>query len=185
MWDLATAKARLNITTTTQDAEVQMILDAALAYAEGICDRQFLYAAQQARFYYVQGSTLQVRRYPIDQVMNISLDVDHKVHRTAGRFEFPGWLHSQEVTIDFTGGYKVLPADLELALWMVFDSLWADHSGGAGGGLTAGAVESVTLSQVGTVRFATGASAQVDASAMGGIPPKAVSILDRYRRVST
>jgi hypothetical protein len=64
-WDLATAKARLGLTDTTQDPAVQSALDVALAIVETYCDRRFLKQDDTEEFMLPCGPSLLVRRYPL------------------------------------------------------------------------------------------------------------------------
>lgn len=194
MWDLVTAKSRLGITDNLQDALLQTTLDTALKIAESYCDRQFMYATQRATFYHVHGDSLQLRRFPIEQIISLtaknvqgggSMDTPkYKAHHIAGLILFHAGQILEEVQIDYSGGYRILPEDVELALWMIFDQVWAmNQSGGGGGGLAAGAVESVTLQDVGTVRFATGAAASSGSGSSnrsGALPQMAAFLLDPY-----
>ncbi len=87
----------------------------------------------------------------------------------------------------YTGGYDPLPADLEAALWMTFDSLWASTPGW---GVPAGQQGSAPIKAFGidgmridydtqsTARFGTKAEAR------GILPATAVGILDFYRAES-
>jgi hypothetical protein len=185
MWDLATAKIRLGIVPgdTTQDTAIQTALNTSLELAEKYCDRFFLYAAQRARFYYTRAESYSLTRYPIDQVTSISTSAAHKVHHVAGMIEFPGYVFDEELTIEYTGGYKVLPNDLELALWMLFDKVWSNISG-TGGGAPVGGIRSFRVGDI-SLGFDTGAAASSASSqgAFGGlIDPIAAGILNLYRR---
>jgi hypothetical protein len=96
---------------------------------------------------------------------------------------------ARKTLITYTAGYQVLPADLEMALWQVFDTVWASMQPGGGGSSVSGgqAIKSVTLADVGTIHFDVGSSgnAQSSSAGWGFIPVLAQSILDRYRRGST
>ena len=186
MFDLATAKTRLSITGNADDVALQGSLDTALALAEKYCDRFFMYASQRAKFYHVHGSSLQLRRFPVDQVIAFTPAGDqHKVHHVTGVIEFHRPSVIEEVVIDYSGGYKVLPPDLELALWQLFDSVWNSMSNAGQAAVAgAGAVQSIT-SEGQTVRFATGSQAQggsvFDVMAGPDVPFSVLSILDMYR----
>jgi len=184
-FDLAGAKLRLNITDTTQDVEIQAALDAALSIAEAYCDRKFAYAAEEAHYYHVSAGYLFVPRYPIEQVVSVNRDsgqnnVKYKVNKSAGFLDLHGRYSDEELSVTYAGGYKTLPDDLIVALWGIFDGVWSSMSGSGGGG-TAGAIESVSLTGVGTVRFGSGATPSAG-GASGAVPAMAAAILAPYRR---
>ena len=183
-FDLAGAKLRLNITDTTQDVEIQAALDAALSIAEAYCDRKFAYAAEEAHYYHVSAGYLFVPRYPIEQVVSVNRDsgqnnVKYKVNKSAGFLDLHGRYSDEELSVTYAGGYVTLPEDLILALWGIFDGVWSASQGNTGP--AAGAIESVSLTGVGTVRMATGGSTSTGGSS-GAIPAMAAAILSLYRR---
>ena len=196
-YDLATAKARLNIVGATQDAALQACLDTALAVAEKYCDRHFMYAAEMASFYYPYQTGLQLTRFPIEQVIGVqgsngNTYANYKVFKSTGQVLFAGTVGSDEIDVTYAGGYKTLPADLEMALFTVFENLWyaTPGWGAPAGGVvsTAGAaIKSVAIPDVGTIQFDTGgaASAASTAGSFGGglIPASAASLLDLYKLI--
>ena len=183
-FDLAGAKLRLNITGTAQDAEVQASLDASLAIAEAYCNRKFAYAAEEAHFYHVEAGYLFVPRYPIEQVVSVVRDngqsnIKYKVNKSAGFLDLHGRYSDEELSVTYAGGYKTLPDDLIVALYSIFDGIWAASQGSTGPSV--GAIESVSLTGVGTVRMSTGGSASTG-GASGAVPAMASAILSAYRR---
>ena len=192
-YELATAKTMLNIppADTTRDAVITMALNAALALVERYCDRKFFLATEGAELLRVRGDRAQVHRYPIVQVLGMSYNGDYDVANDAGIIVFRRLVQEDRITIDYVGGYAVLPADLEAALWALFNVYWGEIGGGTGGatGLAAGSVESVTLQGVGTVRFATGGQAQADASTGTGLEgilgPLHAATLRLFRRLDS
>ena len=195
MFDLTTAKTRLNIAVATRDAEVQGMLDAALAIAEKYCNRGFLYKAERVHFYDTTANSLPLPRYPVEQVTKVSVGGKYHVHKQTGLIAF----HDRnlyggcagggtDVTVEYAGGYRTLPADLELALWEIFDNLWSRHNASASGAVaaaTSGVVQSIT-SDGATIRYDTsGGAAASTPNALNletGVPFSAQSILDLYRR---
>jgi hypothetical protein len=163
-YTLAEAKIRLGIdpADTSQDADIEIAMNTALAMVEQYLNRQFLYAQEELEVIHSHGGSIQVSRYPIDTVSRMSPMIRHQVHNEVGLIVFHRPTITDRVELEYTGGYKVLPADLEYGLWLAFDAIWADMSAPAGsGGGSAGAagdVESVSLTGVGTVRFSSGAS---------------------------
>lgn len=87
----------------------------------------------------------------------------------------------------YTGGYDPLPADLEAALWMTFDQLWATTPGW---GIPAGQQGSAPIKSFGIdgmrIDYDTQGQARVGtkAEARGILPATAVGILDFYRAES-
>ena len=183
MFDLATAKTRLNIVGFTQDVEIQAILDASLAVAEAYCKRRFNYAEETESIYHDSKGYLFLERYPIDVVETVTAEnhtnVKYKTNSPAGYLDLHGRYTFEEVNVKYKGGYSVLPDDLVIALWGIFDGIWAASQGSSGP--TAGAIESVSLTGVGTVRMSTGAST-VSSGSSGAIPAMATAILSNYKR---
>ena len=76
----------------------------------------------------------------------------------------------------------MLPADLELALWMIFDQVWATLPGGGAGTSAAGqGIESITIPDVGTIRFGSGGASGAAGGASGVLPLSSTTILNLYR----
>ena len=155
MFDLATAKTRLNITDTTQDVQLQAALDAALAIAEGYCDRYFMHApAQVEKRTHVAGSSVSLMRYPLDAEPTLSGDSpNYKFHTDwdNGVIHFDGNYVDHKLTINYSGGYVTLPADLEYAFWGIFNGVWSNMNDVASAGV--GGVGQVGITGVGYIRF--------------------------------
>ena len=185
MFDLATAKTRLGITGTTQDAQLQVALNTSIALAERYCDRKFLYAAETVKFYHFSGAFMFIPRYPIEQIISSTgLPSETKVNNRLGMIEFHGHQSFEDASVTYAGGYKVLPDDLELALWGVFNGVWPSINGGSS--VAAGAIDSITIPDVGTIRYNnSGSSASSSASAgNANVLGAFASVLDTYRRVT-
>ena len=196
-WDLATGKTKVGITDGSADAAITASMNAALKIAERYCDRSFMYAHETARFYDITADHIQLRRYPLEQVMNVNkglsggLPYSH-VHYAAGRIMFHGSKFIDQASVEYAGGYRVLPEDLELALWSIFGNVW-NQSYNAGGGsvlptVTVGEVKRKTVTGVGSIEYTTSADAAGAASGGGGasgglIPDTALFVLDSYRRL--
>ncbi len=198
-FDLATANTRLGLTAGPQDALVTSALNAALAAAENYCDRRFLYKRDTVAFYDARSNKLLLDRYPIVSVNTIAnkgsgslIDAStYHIHDWAGMVIFHGTPFFHELDIDYTGGYQTLPADLELALWIIFDAMWplysANSGGGGGAGGVSGAISSISVPDVGTLRFDTGSSGSGTgggAGAVGLIASSAINLLEPYRRIA-
>ena len=190
MFDLASAKTRLGIVGTAQDAAVTASLNAALAIAEQYCDRRFLYKRDTVAFYDARQRALILSRYPIDTVNSITskqtgaaiASDSYHIHHWNGMVYFHGQPFFDEIQIDYTGGYATLPADLELALWILFDALWPSFSGG-GGASGGGAIKAIR-SNGASIEYDTsgGGVAGITSSGATGLPVGAMAILNPYRR---
>lgn len=193
MFDLATAKTRLNITGTAQDTQILAALNAALAIAENYCDRRFLYKRDTIAFYDVDAHALILSRYPIDtvnfitskQTGNAIAPDTYHIHKWNGMIYFHGAPFFDEIQIDYTGGYLTLPADLELALWLAFDAVWPTLSGQGAAAVGGGAVKAIR-SNGASIEYDTsgGGGAGLASSGNGGLPIGAIGILDLYRRTT-
>ena len=185
------AKTRKGIlpADATKDAILQVALDTALALAETYCNRRFMYASETATFHYPYSQSLQLNRYPLEQVVGIvpvgqvAIGGDqYQVILGAGQIKSLGWLSAKQIDVTYAGGYKVLPADLELALWMIFDQVWATLPGGGAGTSAAGqGIESITIPDVGTIRFGSGGASGAAGGASGVLPLSSTTILNLYR----
>lgn len=176
-FDLPAARARIGLVAgdTTRDAELTLAMNVALARAERFCNRNFTRRREVREFLHFTGDTAQLHRYPLQAVHSIETDgvvavpTGYHIHNDGGRILFDAWQRCHRLVIDYTGGYNQLPADLELALWLLFDGTLASLNPSAGAAAAAGRViesETHTVPDVGshTVRYATGSAA---ASGMG------------------
>lgn len=193
MFDIVTAKARLNITDATQDVAVQAMLDAALSLAERYCNRSFLYKAERVRFYDSHFGSLPLPRYPIESVTKFTgAGNNYHVHKSTGTItlhrDASWWSSGHEVVVEYTGGYKVLPPDLVLALWEIFDNLWGRHTASptaAAAATTGGAIKSISSDGARVEFDVSGGAVAATPNALNydsGMPYSAQSILDLYRR---
>ena len=186
MFDLATAKTRLNIVGTTQDVQLQAALAAALAIAEGYCDRYFMHVSGQTEVRtHVSGSSVSLMRYPLDGVPSISGDSNtYKFHADLdnGVIHFDGRYVDHKLTIFYSGGYVTLPADLEYALWGIFDGVWSNMNNA--GSVSAGGVDKISLVGVGSISYDTGSGAS-SGSAGNPVSGYVEAILVNYKRYKT
>lgn len=204
-WDLTTAKARLGITDDAQDAQITTALAVSLGLAEKYCDRRFPQKAETARFFADSWPTLLVRRYPILSVQEVrtpdgnvvdpaNYGVEYELGMVRlggyGRASWPAgtsWARGA-VEVDFTGGFDPLPEDLEAALWLVFDNVWATTPGmglPAGSTTNAGVVRSFSIDgmSLGYETSNTGGTGGGGAAPdeWGLIPATATALLRWYR----
>jgi hypothetical protein len=202
-FNLATAKDRLGIPAddTSRDAQITGALNVSLAMAEKYCDRRFAFVREVARFPLNNWPQLLVRRYPIVRVYALRLppngqeaDVSelqvHHEHGIVYMCGCGGYRTTDAVELDYEGGFKVLPADLEFALWLVFDQVWSTTPGmGLPAGSTSadGAVRSFSIDGMSIgydTSAAQGNAGGGGASAWGAIPAWAIAVLDLYRAES-
>jgi len=197
---LTEAKVRLGIlpANTAQDATITAVAGAALAIAEAYCRRKFALKAEVETFHHFRGRTLPLARYPIRSVTTVvsstGASLQHEDARGLGHIEFAGMVYAERLTVNYTGGFDPAapPADLWLALWTIFDYLWAQTpgggvaAGGGGGGVSAGGMKSFSIPGVISINYDestkgnTSGGAHISSGAT--MPPLAMSILDLYRR---
>jgi hypothetical protein len=190
-FDLLAARNRLGIVGGNQDAEIILALDTAIAIVERYLDRKLQYTQEIAKFYNVSTQSLKIDRWPIYSVVSIKGAggvelTGYKVHHTNGLIEFASSVSAAELQVEYVAGFPTYPPELLLALWGVFDAAWPLVTNtGATATVAAGTIESVSIPDVGTVKFATGAAAAVASSGAGGfgslIPAQYTALLDRFR----
>lgn len=189
-WDIVTARSRAGLVVgdTSQDAILTASMSATLGLIEDYCDRFFLHQRETVRFNHTGTSQIQLKRYPLDTIHSITPTHRHKVDNAGGWIEFHQYVFEEELTIDFEGGYVTLPAQLELAFWGVFDSVYTAQTSSGGGGGVSGGVKKLAITGVGSIDYDTGSSASSSSGGSGAwggaIPPMAMAILNLYRRES-
>jgi len=200
MYDLAAAKLRLGITDAAQDEAIEQCLATGLALAERYCDRRFAFKRETVNFPGSHWPVLMVRRYPLARVYSMTVQggtdyavdlsqllVHHEFGMVRGRGA--GCSAGASIALDYEGGYKVLPPDLEFALWAIFDALWASTPGwglpagsssDGSGAVRSFAIDGMSISYDTSDEHSSGAAGG-DASAWGVIPSRAVAVLNLYR----
>ena len=190
-FDLETAKNRLNITDASKDDEIKLAIDTSLAVAENYCDRKFLFSTEEEDFIFKTNESFALVRYPIDKINSTEnesgqpiTDNFYEIDADAGLVRFEKGYPNQSFKVNYDGGYKVLPLDLELAFWSIFDKIWAMTQSSTGGGVVVGGIESVAITGVGSVKYSSGSSGD---DAIGSdnslISSMAYSVLKKYVRV--
>ena len=197
MITLADAKARLGITGAAQDAVITSLIDAAFLVAEAYCRRRFLLRTETETYKNFRGRALPLTRYPVVSVVSVTDNgsalgaSDWDVIRGIGIIEFGHYINARTVTVQYQGGYDPtnFPADLALALWGIFDGLWAITPGAGvaagSGAAVSGGMKSFSIPGVISVNYdasGSASSANTGAGAGAAIPPLAMSILNLYRR---
>lgn len=172
---------------TSHDDYINAAINITTSLVESYLDRRLAYDTDKELFTDVQGHTLSLRRYPIEDILTSEKDF-HVIDKEKGLVHFNGIAVKGAIEIEYTGGYGDLyrmPEDLLLAMVNVFDSVYAriSEGGGGGGGVAAGEISRVTLADLGTVTYTTGADADSGGSGIADSPLGAsVFILDLYRR---
>lgn len=192
MFDQATAVSRLDLQDPAKVALVPLVIDSALAIAETYCDRSFMEQDTVETVVPVYGNTIKVRRFPIESVNTISsihggTVADYHVDKRAGVVYLDGRGFWHEATISYKGGFSILPPDLEIALWLIFDAVWSatPGAGKAFGATTSsgtGAIKSVSTPDAGSITYFDPTTSAAS-SAGAFLPADAVALLDPYRRL--
>jgi hypothetical protein len=187
-YDIETARVRIGLEPTdiSKDAELTAAMEASLGFAEKYCDRFFMFKEDTAEFIHFTDSDVQLHRYPVTSVTSIDSNgspvvVDYHIEKNTGRLVFDSRICSHTLLVAYSGGYSVLPSDLELALWRLFDSNWsvisATTSTAAVGG---GAIKAISSSGA-RVEFDTSSGNSSGMGGSGGLSdPFTISILDLY-----
>lgn len=189
-YDLETARVRIGLAAddTSQDVIITSAMTAALSFAEKYCDRKFMRRLESEEFIHFNQCKVQLIRYPVESIGLVDADeaalTGWHIDKTDGRLVFDGRVNAHILTVDYMGGYAELPADLEMALWRLFDIAWSEIKGGSA---ATGTGQVKAISSAGAkIEFAVSGSAGSGGS-LGG--PNSVgsafasSILDFYKRV--
>jgi len=177
----------LDSADTSRDDEINAAKDSAWALMGNYCDRIFPLATDiEEKFTHKVGMGLSLKQFPIVSITSIIDNLNNNItayHEDALSgiiyLDFFGVFHF--VTVLFSGGYdeNLLPADLLQAFLAVFDQEFELGEGGAVS--SSGDISSVTVPDVGTVRYNT-ALAESGAAAGSYLPDRAKGILGNYLR---
>lgn len=195
-WDLDTAKQYLGIIDDSLDALVQKTMDEVMASVELVLQRELLFAADTFEaFDTPRNGKVLLPRFPIKQVTSVdggNPPMDIVLNNLIG------WVYSYEFrlrthfTIDYEGGYEILPVDLERVMYEALMSAWKSVDQETGGpkaeelASTGGEVSQVTLNDFMSVKFDTGSGSseaedQYEAETMWGALYPWRSVLQMYR----
>lgn len=187
MYDIETARIRIGLepTDTSKDAQLNVAMSASLNFAENYCDRKFMKQAESERFVHFSYCGVQLKRFPVESVEMVSADgnsfSDFHIDMPVGRITLDSRISAHILTVDYVGGYEVLPADLEMALWRLFDSAYANINN-TGGSLGNGQVKAISSAGA-KIEFNVSGSSDAGGSGTGGIGDGFTSsILDFYKR---
>lgn len=213
--DVARLRIGLAAGDASQDAALEVAMDTALAIAEGYCDRKFMLADDVEDYRGPATPLVLVRRYPLVALTSVQelppavpvpepvpstwrMDQRRGIVYTAGVAPFPitpvgsvplpsGWPPGG-FTLLYRGGYApdALPRDLEAALWMTFDNVWATTPGwGAAAGVSSTqgvrqfSIDGMSITY--DVENAASSAGAAQASAWGLLPATAIGILSFHR----
>jgi len=194
---IETLRVRLGlaIDDLSRDDEINIAAPTAMALMELYCDRKFVMMDRVEQFTHEVGNSIPLIAYPVNRIVYVErVNVDgtqgepvtlkYHVDKNNGVMMFDAHFAFHKLEVAYNGGYDpdLFPVDLTLAFLQIFDIQISTGSGGVT--LQAGAIESVTVQDVGTVRFSKGdASAPSSGGGLGGlIPFTASAILDLYKR---
>jgi len=177
----------LDAADASKDDTIEQASETALALMGNYCDRRFPQVVDVLEFFtHITGLTIPLIRYPLVSITSI---VDNNgtnisaYHIAAQRgiinLDVRGTFH--ELIVTYTGGYAEgeYPADLLSAFYSTFDQEFAAVGGSSGAGSV---IQSVTVQDVGTVRFDTGSSSGSNDGGSVFLPASAVAILSDYKR---
>lgn len=165
-WDLATAKQYLGIAPAdeSQDAAITVVMAFTLASIEKALARKLLELRERITLYDVVLPRVFLPRYPVTEVHTVDgvvPDSEWVVNPSSGYVQVTSDGYYKTLSVDYTGGFDPLPADLERAMWSAFMAAWAQTDGMTGGpSATAdsGAVKSLTVFDAFKVDYDTGAA---------------------------
>lgn len=179
MFDVTTAKIKLNIQDDTQDGDIAAVIRASISILETYCNRKLAYDEDISHFYHFQGSTIQLPRFPVEAVSELKPALSYHVHYRTGIILFHRPIVQDTIEVHYSGGYRTFPVELEQVLWSLFDHIW--NLGTHVQQTSANNIESITLADVGTIRFAKDAITNAARDGINGILDVYRDILDAYR----
>ena len=171
----------LDSADASRDDDINYASDLSLMLMGSYCDRLFDQVVDSEEvFTHESGYSFSLIRYPIVSIKSVTGDSQtitaYHIAKNRGIIELDSRGIFHELTIVSTGGYAEgeFPADLLQAYYLIFDQQFA----GIGTTSTdAGAISSVTVADVGTVRYDTVNVGQLDLPEVGDY-----EILDNYKR---
>lgn len=129
---LTEVKSYLGITDASQDEKLNLLLPAADNYFKNVCGRTFEYGAFTEKVYFVNGKTF-LKETPIDTITSIEdilgnsytyefLNETNGLIMLAANYNFQG-------VVEYTGGYRVIPDDIKLAVMRIVEYLLSSTEG--------------------------------------------------------
>lgn len=181
--DLRT-RASLQATDASRDTELDAVFGVALELVEQYLDRKLLKQQDQEHFVHDNGGTYSLHRYPVASIDNDNGLVNYHVDKAKGLVQLDGYNGNHDVTIDYTGGFDVLPGPLVMALLDAFEGVWRDTHSAPGAAAVGGTVKTVRMGDLSLTYAgeggATGAGRGLSLAAY--MSQGALGILDLYKR---
>jgi hypothetical protein len=186
-FDLPNGRVRVGllITDTSKDIEIKGGIDFALAVSEQYCDRRFAWQVETSKFYLTSRAAFVLERAPVTRLRSITSENSiavpsskYKMHYNNGTLLFDSQFVTRELEVIYEGGYNEFPADLRIAMWGLFDNYWAEFGAGARA-VDVKEIQSVTVPDVGTVRYFEKGGSTVDLAGQSG---SHFRLLDFYKR---
>jgi hypothetical protein len=166
-WNLAGARERYGVVANDTSGDTMLLAQmfATQNIADLYCHRWLLYKDDDViHSFRHTSSVLQLPRFPLSPTIppivmlnDTVVDYGYQVDEVRGKILFDYQLTGPKLTVTFAGGYHTdeasepqLPYDVELALYGILDAIVArqDYTS-----TTTGGIESVTIPDVGTMRF--------------------------------
>jgi len=182
---IETLRVRIGLidSDASRDDDINAASAVTLALMANYCDRYFDEVVDGVQdFTHVTGESLSLNRYPVTEITSMLNNMGNEFtlyhlgeYTGIIHFDYPVAFHTLSVTS--TAGYAEgeFPDDLLIAYYSIFDQQFAAMESGAT--ISTTNIESVTVADVGTVRYGSN-----DSMGGGFIPPIAGSILDAYKR---
>ena len=180
---LDTLRDRIGLqpTDTSKDTELTFAMELCIQLMERYLDRKLLIGDEVEKFTHVIANKISLIRYPLHSIASINgiKNIGYHFNEETGWVHFDGAVFEHEITVEYNGGYTVLPGDLVYAALLIFDGVWGAIEGGAT--VAAGEISKVVLQDVGSVTYTTGGSSG-SVSGGGALPADVMGILESYKR---
>lgn len=184
---IAAARLRQNVAAvdTTYDDQISAALALALSIVETYLDRKLEYLVDDVHIALPGSLDALVRRYPIESVKSIT-NHSGAIVFDAKRGIVPVPYSNSPVEVVYTGGYKPgeIPSEIEYVLMKLFDVLAPDFGLPTVGQVSGSTIQSITVPDVGTVRYSESASGSTSLAGIGLLTGTMRGLLDPYRAES-
>lgn len=168
-WTLQEAKVRYGIdpSDTSKDALLTRMMESAIEVAESYCNRFFLFKdPEEEIFDRFQYKTIQLHRLPISSITELKIGESacaadsYFFEAKTGRIILSSYMSALKTTVKYSGGFRPdnLPFNLEYALYLILDYFYNASQTGLAGSGDVGDISSITVPDVGTIRFNENAS---------------------------
>lgn len=167
-------------------AQAVRALTLALTTVESALDRDLEYESGVVETFTHVSSSMNLKSYPVDTIDSLSIE-GNEIDPTAYQVDPLRGLvllrcGGRNVTVTYSGGYQTFPVDLDLATQAVAAYLYPLTLPGGAESLAGPPLQSITVPDVGTMRFETATAAKTQV--FGMLAPQYQAILDGYRAES-